>query len=65
MLVKQKDFSNVQLTTLSIICHMVPIVYSLFWLLVASLVMGAAMPLMQYPYYHYTGAHFADLRITG
>ena len=33
-----------------------------FWLLVASLVRGAAMPLMQCPYYQYTGAHFANFR---
>ena len=32
-----------------------------FWLLVASLVRGVAMPLMQCPYYQYTGANFADL----
>ena len=31
------------------------------WLLVASLVEGAAMPLTQCPFYQYTGAHFADL----
>ena len=37
-----------------------------FWLLVASLVRGKAMPLMQCPYYKYTCAHFADLgRMTG
>ena len=37
-----------------------------FWLLVASLVRGAAMLLMHCPYYQYTGAHFADLeRMTG
>ena len=37
-----------------------------FWLLVAPLVRGAAMPLMQCPYYQYIGAHFADLgRMTG
>ena len=33
-----------------------------FWLLVASLVRGVAMLLMQCPDYQYTGAHFADLR---
>ena len=31
-----------------------------FWLLVASLAWSAAIPLMQCPYYQYTGAHFAD-----
>jgi len=37
-----------------------------FWLLAASLVRGADMPLMQCPYYQYTGTHFADLgRMTG
>ena len=39
-----------------------PSAYSLFWLLVASLVRGTAMPLMQCPYYRYTGAHFTNLR---
>ena len=33
-----------------------------FWLLVAQLVRGAAMPLMQCPYYQFTATHFADLR---
>ena len=33
-----------------------------FWLLVASLVRGTAMPLMQFPYYQYTGSHFTNLR---
>ena len=37
--------------------HMLP-----FWLLVASLVRGTATPLMQCPYYQYTGAHFTKLR---
>ena len=37
-----------------------------FWLLVASLVRGADMPLIQCPHYHNTGTHFADLkRMTG
>ena len=37
-----------------------------FWLLVASLVRGVAVPLMHCPYYQYTGAHFTDLgRMTG
>ena len=33
-----------------------------FWLLVASLVRGTAMPLIQWPCYQYTGARFANLR---
>ena len=37
-----------------------------FWLLVPSLVRGAALLLMQCPYYQHTGAHFADFgRMTG
>ena len=37
-----------------------------FWLLVASLVRGVDMPLMQCPYYQCTGTHFTDLgRMTG
>ena len=36
------------------------------WLLVASSVRSAAMLLMQFPDYQYTGTHFADLgRMTG
>jgi len=36
------------------------------WLLVPSLVEGAAVPLIQCPYYQYNGACFADLgRMTG
>ena len=32
-----------------------------FWLLVASFVRSAAVPLLQCPNYQYTGAHFTDL----
>ena len=36
-----------------------------FWLLVASLVRGMALPLLQCPYYQHTGVYFSDLRTTG